>query len=840
MAICSLATALLALPALHAPTGANRSPVQPTITEPASDGQVVNPADVHMETGPFSDPDAGDAHLCSDWEIWLSQPSERVWSIACIGGVERVHTHLGDGLFEGSHAGRTELLENRGYELRARHSDDSGDDATRWSPWAVRTFVTGSALSVFPLELEDVLDAPAPRWVRSSNESEVILPGGQPAGFLRVESGTGALLLEIAGLDGTSNAVTNPAELPAHVAVRVHVEAGSAPIVLPSTDLVLFDDHCGRHRLLLPSLQLAPGEQAYFWISSTGTSYVGNGAQTAPDFTQLARGLTPPWHPRQPGFRVEPFAYGFRLPVNIAFVPDPGAAPGSPFFYVTELYGTIKLVRRDGSTGTYASGLLNYNPTGSFPGSGEQGLTGIAVHPTSGDVYAAMLYDSALTPGRHYPKVVRFTSTDGGHTAATQTTILDMDGELQGQSHQISSLSFGPDGKLYVHMGDGFDASTGQNLGSFRGKILRIESDGSPAQDNPFYDPNDGIDARDHVFAYGLRNPFGGGWRAEDSSLYMVENGPSVDRFAKIVAGRNYLWNGSDASMTHFALHNWNPATAPVNVVFVQPSVFGGSAFPASKMGHAFVTESGPTYASGPQARGKRITEWILDANGALVAGPIPFLQYAGIGKASAAALAAGPDGLYMSELYADDGSSATQPGARILRIRYDPSFDCNENGIDDTCELAAGLGSDVNGNQIPDECDCAGVSFCQATLNSTGFAAGIWADGSCSVAANDLVLLSGPVPDQPGIFFYAQNRLNGGAGIPFQNGFRCAGGTVRRFPTLVASGNLATFAVDFTAHSAAAAITPGTTWHFQYWFRDPAAGGANANLSKGLTISFE
>src|SRR5699024_4648451 len=118
-----------------------------------------------------------------------------------------------------------------------------------------------------------------------------------------------------------------------------------------------------------------------------------------------------------------------------------GAAPDAPIFYVSELYGTIRVVRRDGTVGTYASNLLNFNPTGKFPGSGEQGLTGIVVEPATGDVYATLLYDAAPPKGPHYPKVVRFQSTNGGQSASMQTTVLNMPGETQGQSHQISNIS---------------------------------------------------------------------------------------------------------------------------------------------------------------------------------------------------------------------------------------------------------------------------------------------------------------------------------------------------------------------------------------------------------------
>ena len=212
------------------------------------------------------------------------------------------------------------------------------------------------------------------------------------------------------------------------------------------------------------------------------------------------------------GYRVEVVATGFQLPVNIAFVPNPGSDLDDPLYYVNELYGTIKVVRRDGTVSDYATNLLNFNPTGNFPGSGEQGLAGLVVDPLSGDVFASMVYSSVngVEDVPHYPKVVRFHSTDGGLTAATQTTILNMVGEEQGQSHQVSNLTIGPDGKLYLHNGDGFNASTAQNLNSYRGKVLRLNLDGTAPSDNPFYNAANGINSQDYVYAYGFRNPFGG------------------------------------------------------------------------------------------------------------------------------------------------------------------------------------------------------------------------------------------------------------------------------------------------------------------------------------------
>jgi glucose/arabinose dehydrogenase len=384
------------------------------------------------------------------------------------------------------------------------------------------------------------------------------------------------------------------------------------------------------------------------------------------------------WTPLQRGYVVDEVAGGLQLPANIAFVPDPGPAPKDPLLYVTELYGKIKVVTRDGTVSDYATGLLNFPPTGNFPGSGELGLTGITVDPGSGDVFASLLYDSdpSAAVGDLYPKVIRFHSDDGGLTAAgPPTTVLDMPGEPESPSHQISNVSIGPDGKLYVHLGDGFEPAVAQDLSSFRGKILRVDLDGSPPADNPFYDATDGITASDYVYAYGFRNPFGGAWRASNGAHYEVENGPSVDRIARVIPGMNYGYDGTDASMATGALYNWVPSHAPVNIAFVQPETFGGSGFPDSQWDHAFVTESGPTWATGPQVHGKRIVEFEPDPlTGELGGHPHSLVEYTGTGKGSAVGLAAGPAGLYFTELYRDQGwSSPIDPGARLLLVRYGP-----------------------------------------------------------------------------------------------------------------------------------------------------------------------
>lgn len=374
-------------------------------------------------------------------------------------------------------------------------------------------------------------------------------------------------------------------------------------------------------------------------------------------------------------YAVEVFAEGLQLPVDIAMVPEPGPHPGDPLMYVTELYGAVKAIARDGTVHDYETELLNFNPTGNFPGSGEIGVAGAVVEPDSGDLFVSLVYEDKSFPTEpkpHYPRVIRLHSDESGLEAIGQTPVLDMAGETQDGSHQVSNLTITPGGELLVHNGDGIaQPQLAQDLDRYRGKILRMTLEGDPVEENFEYDTGDGITARDYVYAYGLRNPFGGAWRLSDGTHFMVENGPAVDRLAKVVSGENYRWP-EDLTMSHLASYLWEPSHAPVSIEFVEPARFGGSGFPPQTMGHAFVTESGPTWAGGPQESGKRIVEFGLDEAGKMTSGPETLVEYAGTGKATAVGLAAGQDGLYFTDLYKDKGfESPIDRGANVLRVRH-------------------------------------------------------------------------------------------------------------------------------------------------------------------------
>ena len=110
---------------------------------------------------------------------------------------------------------------------------------------------------------------------------------------------------------------------------------------------------------------------------------------------------------------------------------------------------------------------------------------------------------------------------------------------------------------------------------------------------------------------------------------------------------------------------------------------------------------------------------------------------------------------------------------------------------------------------------------------------------GSTSVSANDFQIIAGFAPaGQTGLFFYGPNQIQ----TVFGNGFRCVGGAVTRLnpPTVIsAPWGEAIHNLDNTDPTHVANIQAGTNWNFQFWYRDPAGGGATFNLSDALMIPF-
>jgi hypothetical protein len=142
------------------------------------------------------------------------------------------------------------------------------------------------------------------------------------------------------------------------------------------------------------------------------------------------------------------------------------------------------------------------------------------------------------------------------------------------------------------------------------------------------------------------------------------------------------------------------------------------------------------------------------------------------------------------------------------------------------------------DGSATPCPCGNTGASG-HGCGNST-FAGGaeLSATGNASIA-NDSFTLSvfGTVPGKPGLFFQGDNAVDGGSGVAFGDGLRCAGGEVVRLQVRVAdaSGQAETS----IGISDAAGLSAGELKRYQWWYRDPAGSpcGTTFNLSNGIEV---
>ena len=368
----------------------------------------------------------------------------------------------------------------------------------------------------------------------------------------------------------------------------------------------------------------------------------------------------PQWNVR-PGFDLKLVAEGLDYPVNLAFVPKTGPDPDSPVFYVNELHGKIKYVGRDGLVRTYAEGLTNFSPI-RLPKSDETGLSGLMLVPGTEDLLVTGAFKEESS-GLLQNRILRLRSEPGGKRAQKVETVRVFD-EFTSASNQIQQAMMGPDGKLYVSVGDAENFSLSLDLGRYGGKILRLNLDGTACESNPFYDKFAPESPRSSVFASGVRNVFDFDFDAT-GKCYAVDNGTNIDRLLRVVAGGSYGWNGDPESIRLNALYTWGPVnnTAPVGLAILARATLGeGTA------GHCYVALFGPAAGVGAN-HGKAIVEFILDAaTGTLGRAPDMLVQYAGDTKATVLGLAEGPDGLYFTDYWGETVSTDDSRG-RVYKV---------------------------------------------------------------------------------------------------------------------------------------------------------------------------
>lgn len=205
----------------------------------------------------------------------------------------------------------------------------------------------------------------------------------------------------------------------------------------------------------------------------------------------------------QNDLNLETVATGLEVPWSISYAPDGR-------IFITERRGRIRVIE---------NGRLDPTPwaTLAVVHTADAGLRGLAIAPDfekTGHIFVAATVQAQN--GKPDNRIYRFTERNGRGV----DPVVIVDNIPCPGAHAGGALAFGPDGMLYLSVGDVRLLDAVQDLKSPIGKILRFRPDGSVPQDNPL--------GNSPVYALGVRNPQGLGWHTATGTLFATEQRRSM------------------------------------------------------------------------------------------------------------------------------------------------------------------------------------------------------------------------------------------------------------------------------------------------------------------------
>ena len=228
--------------------------------------------------------------------------------------------------------------------------------------------------------------------------------------------------------------------------------------------------------------------------------------------------------------------------------------------------------------------------------SGERGLLGIAFDPGfAGNNFVYIYYTVPSSP-RHN-RISRFTAEGDVVVPGSESIILELDNLSTATNHNGGAIHFGPDGKLYVGVGENANGSNSQSLSNLLGKVLRINSDGSPPDDNPFFNTTTGKNRS--IWALGLRNPFTFAFQPGTGRMFINDVGQSTwEEINDGIARSNYGWPTTEGATNNPAfrspLFSYGHGTSPTTGCAIAGGAFYNPAnvqFPTSFVGKYFFAD---------------------------------------------------------------------------------------------------------------------------------------------------------------------------------------------------------------------------------------------------------
>jgi glucose/arabinose dehydrogenase len=506
--------------------------------------------------------------------------------------------------------------------------------------------------------------------------------------------------------------------------------------------------------------------------------------------------------------------------------------------FVVQKTGTIRIIK---------NGTLLSTPylTVSVSGGSEQGLLGMAFHPN----YATNKHFFLnYTNPAGSTVIARYTETTTDVADPASLVILKTIAQPQ-SNHNGGCIQFGPDGRLYVGMGDGGganDSGTGHATGgngqsgtTLLGKMLRLDVDNPPTYvpaDNPYVnDPN----VLDEIWHFGTRNPWRFSFDRLTGEMYIGDVGQDArEEISYQPAGlgaQNYGWRCMEgfnctglsgctcnAANLRLPIHDYSHVSGCNSVT--GGYVYRGCGIPGLQGTYMFADYC-------------RRQVWTFNYNGTSISNfQERTNEIVNTGGAVTSIASFGEDA--RGELYLCDLS-----GGRLYRIvPATGSVDCNNNGVLDACDIAEGTSQDLNGNGVPDECECnpPPVAYCTAKVTSSGCVPSIGFVGNASLSnpGGFAIRASNLEPNQNGIHFFG---TTGPDSTPFQDGTLCVLSPLYRLNVSNSGGGAAcsgllayTLQDVLDQPQGGILVIAGQVVNQQAWFRDPPAA-STTGLSNGL-----
>ncbi len=262
--------------------------------------------------------------------------------------------------------------------------------------------------------------------------------------------------------------------------------------------------------------------------------------------------------------------------------------------FVTEQTGAIKFFT---NTQNVTSSAVFLDLSDRVVSGGEKGLLGLAFHPNFEQ--NGYFYVNYVAPNPLRTVIARYTQPVDSSVADKNSEQILLTVNQPFENHNGGQLAFGPDGYLYIGLGDGGSAGdplgNGQNRSTLLGKILRINVDLSTGGRNYAIPPNNPYAAnslgyREEIYAYGFRNPWRFSFDSATGQLWVGDVGQGqIEEVDLVSSGKNYGWSimegtlcynpSSGCNTTGLELPIWNYTHAFGNAI-IGGYVYRGSAIP--------------------------------------------------------------------------------------------------------------------------------------------------------------------------------------------------------------------------------------------------------------------